>query len=431
MIIKTQNTPLSGLIKIPGDKSISHRILMLASQIEAVTEIHNLSSSIDVKRTSNILKILGVKITKRADIYRVHGSKLGSNFIAPNKTLYMGNSGTSCRLLMGLLGSHAFTYHIKGDKSLSSRPMRRVMEPLSMMGIDFKSANYLLPCIMQGKENLSSISYHLAIASAQVKSAILLAAINIVGTTKINGNLKSRDHTELMLDYMGADILIGDNQISINGGKELKSIDKYVVAGDPSSAAFLVVACLCIPGSHIIIRDVNINHYRTGIYDVLIQMGADIKFCNYRVVQNEKIADIEVRYSKLVGVEISSSVAPSLIDEYPILSVACAHADGVTRILGVGELKYKESNRLEAICSGLTKCGVKVEYGDDWYVIHGTNQNITGDATIRTMGDHRIAMAFTILGMISSNPIVIDEVESIKTSFPEFFDKLKEIGYSV
>jgi 3-phosphoshikimate 1-carboxyvinyltransferase len=357
---------LKGNITVPGDKSISHRALIFAAQAIGQTSISGLLESDDVINTKKSLQKLGTKVEKKGNEYIVNGLGV-AGFAEPDDVLDQGNSGTGVRLLMGLLASYPFKTTFTGDSSLRKRPMKRVTDPLEKMGAKIECREGgLLPATVQGYDIMMPISYELPVPSAQVKSAILLAAMNIEGTTTVIEKEKTRDHTELMMKYFGLDISTkeegGKNVIKFNGKKQYKAKD-ILVPADPSSAAFPIVAALITPGSEVTINNVLINPLRTGLFDTLKEMGADIEYKNARESAGEKIADIKAKYSKLKGVTVPAERAPSMIDEYPILSIAAAVAEGETKMLGLEELKVKESNRLEAIYNGIRACGVEANDG--------------------------------------------------------------------
>ncbi len=423
---------LKGTITVPGDKSISHRALIFASQAIGRTRISGLLESDDVINTKNTIEKLGVNIKKENDTYVVDGVGIGG-LSEPNDILDQGNSGTGVRLLMGLVSSYPFKCTFTGDESLRGRPMKRVTAPLALTGAKFTARDgVLLPLTTEGHDIMIPISYELPVASAQVKSAILLAALNIEGTTTIIEKEKTRDHTELMMKYFGLDINVkeesGKNIIKFNGKKQFNAKDISVPA-DPSSAAFAIVAALIVPGSDITIKNVMINPLRTGLFQTLKEMGGSLEYLNIREAAGEKIADIKVKYSKLKGITVPAERAPSMIDEYPILSVAAATAEGETIMLGLEELKVKESNRLDAILKGLELCGVTAGSGTDSITVKGSG--IKGGCEVPTHGDHRIAMSFLVAGLVAENPVSIDKPEMIKTSFPEFAALMNNIGTKI
>lgn len=423
---------LSGKITVPGDKSISHRALIFGAMAIGKTKISGLLESEDVLHTKKTLQKLGVNIVKNGTEYLVDGVSIGG-LAEPDDILDQGNSGTGVRLLMGLVCSYPFRCTFTGDESLRKRPMKRVTIPLEKMGAKFECREGgLLPLTTQGYDIMMPIEYELPVASAQVKSAILLAALNVAGTTTIIEKEKTRDHTELLMKFYGLHIsteeVDGKNVIKFNGKKQFNAKD-IAVPADPSSAAFAIVAALITKNSDITIKNVMINPLRTGLFTTLKEMGSDIEYVNIRNEAGEVIADIRVKYSKLSGVTVPAERAPSMIDEYPILSIAAAVAEGETTMLGLEELKVKESNRLEAIYNGLIACGVNAEMGDNSLKVR--NSKIIGGNEIKTHGDHRIAMSFLVAGLVSEKPISVDEPHMINTSFPDFVGLMNGLGAEI
>ncbi len=433
----TTSTPtasLHGDVSVAGDKSISHRALMLASQALGTTTIRGLLEGDDVLNTAAALRSMGVKIVKNGDRWQVDGVGIGG-LREPQGVMDMGNSGTSTRLLMGLVAPYPFTSFFTGDDSLRSRPMARVIVPLEKTGAEILThSGGKLPLSIKGTATPSPITYTLPVASAQVKSAILLAALNTPGTTTVVEPHATRDHTENMLEYF--DIPITRRQtadgtaITISGKPEQQPRNREItVPGDPSSAAFLVVAALITPGSEIMVRNICMNPLRTGLFNTLKEMGANLTYENERSLGGEKLADIRVRHSTLRAVTVPAERAPSMIDEYPILSVAAAFAEGEIVMHGLAELRVKESDRLNAIIESLTACGVSARAeGDTLYVIGGKPK---GGATITTRFDHRIAMSFLVMGLASAEPITVDDADAIKTSFPNFIALMNQLGASI
>lgn len=424
---------LTGTFTIPGDKSISHRALILSSQIIGGTDIKSLLEGDDVINTAKALRLLGVKITHKAkNHWHVQGVGVGG-LAESQDMLDMGNSGTGARLMMGLVSTYNFVTFFTGDKSLRSRPMKRVITPLSQMGAKFEARDGgKLPLALHGTSQTLPIEYRLPVASAQIKSAILLAALNTAGTTTVIEPEATRDHTERMLRHFGWKVKTqklpeGGVSISVSGHQELpRGEHSITVPGDPSSAAFPVVAALIVPGSNITIKNITINPLRTGLYDTLIEMGADITFSNKHISAGEEVADIQVKYSKLKGVTVPGTRAPSMIDEYPVLAVAASYAEGKTIMHGLGELKVKESDRLQAIYEGLAACGIKTSIDGETLSVEGATPQ--GGCTIKTNFDHRIAMSFLVMGMASKLPVHIDDGSSINTSFPGFAELMNSIG---
>ncbi|MGB4057341.1 MAG: 3-phosphoshikimate 1-carboxyvinyltransferase [Alphaproteobacteria bacterium] len=436
-LISKKSGPLSGTTKIPGDKSISHRALMLGAITVGETMISGLLEGEDVLHTAEAMRKLGAKIEPGIDgLWRVFGVGIGG-LRQPASTLDMGNSGTSTRLLMGLVGGHNISATFTGDASLSKRPMKRVITPLEMMGVKFEaSEGGRLPLTVHGPENALSIEYRLPVASAQVKSAILLAGLNAAGTTTVIEETPTRDHTENMLRHFGLDVKTeklsdGALAISVNGFQEMQpcAVD---VPGDPSSAAFPTVAALLHEGSEITLARICVGERRNGLYLTLREMGADIKFEYQRLEAGEQVADITIKSTgKLKGVTVPESRVPSMIDEFPILAMAAACADGTTKMTGLAELRVKESDRLLLVAEGLKACGVELEMGEDWLTIHGNGKPPKGGAKIKTELDHRIAMSFLVLGSVTSESIEIDDAAPIKTSFPNFVQLMNELGTDI
>jgi len=418
--------PLRGSIQVPGDKSISHRALMFASLAIGKSTISGLLEGEDVMATGRALKAMGAKIEVVDGEWRVHGVGVGG-LVQPGSAIEMGNSGTSTRLLMGLVASHGITAAFTGDPSLSSRPMGRVIEPLSLMGAEFMaSPGGTLPLMERGLCPAVPITYHLPVASAQVKSAVLLAGLNTPGITSVIEPVPTRDHTERMLTGFGADLWVeeeaGVRVVRIRGEAELRP-QHIEVPGDPSSAAFFIVAGLVIPGSEIQIENVGLNPTRAGLITVLRQMGGDIEEVNAREVGGEPVADLIVKHSALKGIEVDPALAPSMIDEFPALFVAASLAQGRTVTTGLEELRVKESDRLSVMAAALTGAGARVDETADGLVIEGTGGDpLRGSANSRTKThlDHRIAMSMAIAGMASRDGVEVDDTRPIATSFPDF-----------
>ncbi len=412
--------PLVGHVAIPGDKSISHRALMLSALAIGESVIDGLLEGEDVLATAAALRAMGTQIEKRDRFWHIHGVGVGG-MLQPSTALDMGNSGTSTRLLMGLVASHPITATFIGDASLGKRPMGRVIDPLSMMGAEFTSSSGgRLPLMVRGLCPAVPIEYRLPVASAQVKSAILLAALNTPGITRAIEPVLTRDHSERMLAGFGADISREGDVISIRGEAELRP-QSIVVPGDPSSAAFPAVAALLVPGSAITINNVGINPTRSGVYDVLRAMGGDIMFSNDRIVGGEPVADIVVRHSSLRGIDTSPAIVPSMVDEFPILFIAAALAEGRSVFRGLEELRVKESDRIAVMANGLRAIGVAVEELQDGLMIEGRGgEAFAGGATICTNLDHRVAMSFAIAGLVSKQSVIIDDIGPVATSFPGF-----------
>jgi len=426
--------PLRGEIRAPGDKSISHRALMLGGLAVGETTIHGLLEGEDVLRTAAAMRAMGAEVSRDdAGTWRVHGRGIGG-LAEPSDVLDMGNAGTGTRLLMGVVATHPFVSFFSGDASLRSRPMARVTKPLEQMGARFVGREGgKLPTVVIGTARPVPITYRLPVASAQVKSAIILAGLNTPGRTTVVEPEPTRDHTELMLRHFGVDVTVepgpdGD-RVSVAGQPEITG--RVVrVPGDPSSAAFPIVAALLVPGSEVKIRDIGLNPRRTGIIDTLLEMGADIRVEGRRVEAGEPVGDLVVRASALRGIEVPAARAPSMIDEYLVLSVAASCASGRTVMRGLSELRVKESDRLAAIARGLAACGVRAEVDGDDLAVHGCGGPPPGGATIATKLDHRIAMSFLVMGMAARAPVAIDDASPIETSFPGFRGLMAGLGAS-
>ena len=416
--------PLTGRIRVPGDKSISHRSLMFGALAVGRTRISGLLEGEDVLSTADALRAMGVHIERDGDEWMVHGVGVGG-LLQPDRALDMGNSGTSTRLLMGVIASHGITATFTGDASLSKRPMNRVIDPLSTMGASFTpSPGGTLPLAMEGVQPAVPITYRLPVASAQVKSAVLLAGLNTPGTTTVVEPVPTRDHTERMLRGFSAELTVeeadGERAIRIHGPAELRPCD-IAVPGDPSSAAFFAVAASVVPGSDLVIENVGLNPTRDGIFRALELMGADIEKLDEREVGGEPVADLHVKHSRLRGIEVDPAIAPSMIDEFPVLFVAAAMAEGTTTTSGLEELRVKESDRLAAMATALREVGVTLEETDDGLIIEGSHgEPLPGGGTIATHLDHRIAMSMAIAGLVSREGVEIDSTEPIATSFPNF-----------
>ena len=435
-IISGKSSSLKGQIYVPSDKSISHRALILGSLAVGKTIISDLLESEDVFKTANGLKALGVDIYKKGDKWFVHGVGLGG-FCEPDNVIDCGNSGTSVRLLMGLVSTSPIKATFTGDESLRNRPMDRVVEPLSEFGAYF-STNYdcKLPIHVIGSNEPIPINHILKIPSAQVKSAILLAGLNVKGTTSITENEATRDHTEKMLESFGANIKVKrkglSKIISVSGFSKITT-SAIKVPGDISSAAFPIASACMIPNSEIVIKNVGLNPLRDGFIDTLIEMGANIKIENKNLENGELVADIHVTYSpNLKGIEVPKERSPRMIDEYPILSILAATAKGPTIMDGIKELRYKESDRISAVSDGLKRSGVNVSEKQDKLTIFGKgNQKIKGGSIIDASNDHRIAMSFAILGSITEKSVEIRGASSIRTSFPNFIDLMNSLGLDI
>jgi 3-phosphoshikimate 1-carboxyvinyltransferase len=427
--------PLSGTVRVPGDKSISHRALMLSALAVGESRIEGLLEGEDVLATAAALRAMGADIDRSDDgVWRVNGVGVGG-LLQPQAALEMGNSGTSTRLLMGLVASHAITATFTGDASLRSRPMNRVLDPLRTMGAVFvTSEGGRLPATLQGGGALSGVVYRQQAPSAQVKSAVLLAGLNAVGDTTVIEPEPTRDHTERMLRAFGAEVVVEDRDdgrhILLRQGQNLTGANVNV-PGDPSSAAFPLVAALITPGSQVTVRNVLLNPLRIGLFDTLVEMGADLTIANARDSGGEPVGDVTARFSSLKGVDVPAERAPSMIDEYPILAVAAAFAEGDTIMRGIGEMRIKESDRIALMAAGLEACGVDVEEEPEGLIVHGTGDVPRGGAEVMTKGDHRIAMSHLVLGLAAKEPVTVDEPGMIATSFPRFVELMNGLGAQV
>jgi 3-phosphoshikimate 1-carboxyvinyltransferase len=423
---------LTGRVTVPGDKSISHRALMLGGLAIGETIITGLLEGEDVLATAAALQAMGANLARdESGVWRVHGVGVGG-LGEPASPLDLGNAGTATRLLMGILATHPFTSFMTGDASLRARPMGRVITPLSQMGARFVArSGHRLPLAVIGTENPLPISYTLPVASAQVKSAILLAGLNTPGTTSVIEPQPTRDHTERMVSHFGSAMNVEDckagRRISVTGPVELKAAP-IAVPGDPSSAAFPLVASCLVEGSDVTIVGVGVNPLRAGLLQTLLEMGASIERLNPRIEGGEPVADLRIRSARLTGIIVPPERAPSMIDEYLVLAVAAACADGPTVMRGLAELRVKESDRLTAIAENLTACGAKVTLDGDDLTVHGTGRPPRGGATIATQLDHRIAMAFLVLGAVTDEPVAIDDGRPIATSFPGFTTLMNGLG---
>lgn len=426
---------LRGTVTVPGDKSISHRALMLASQALGTTTVHGLLEGEDVLSTATALRQCGVNIERcpTQGTWTVKGVGIGG-LQEPVDILDMGNAGTAARLMMGLLAPYPYHIQFTGDESLRKRPMQRVIGPLEQMGVAFWAREGgRLPLAMQGTSNPAPISYTLPVASAQVKSALLLAGLNTPGTTTVIEKEPTRDHSERMLRFFGVQVDTEQKKdgmhITVHGQPQQHPLDRaFHVPADPSSAAFPVVAALLVPGSEVTVTNVCLNPSRTGLFDTLKEMGGDLTIVNPREVGGEPVGDIRVRHSALREVDVPAHRAPSMIDEYPILAIAAACARGKSVMRGVGELRVKESNRLAAIIAGLKACGVEALEEGDNLIVYGRGKPPMGGGTVTTHYDHRIAMSFLVLGFVSEQPVTVDDVRAIATSFPGFMPLMRGLG---
>lgn len=424
--------PLTGTITVPGDKSISHRALIFGGLAAGKTRINGLLEGEDVLRTAAAMRRLGATVARdEAGQWQVTGNGVGA-LAEPDRVLDMGNSGTAARLLMGLVASCPFITFFSGDASLHKRPMSRVARPLEEMGALITSrSGGRFPLAITGRR-LMPIDYELPVASAQVKSALLLAALDTPGITRITEPRLTRDHTENMLRHFGAEVAVtprkeGGRVIELAGQQELTPTD-IIVPGDPSSAAFVAVAAAILPGSDVTITNVGLNPLRDGLFESLKEMGADIEVMNIREEAGERAGDIRVRGSTLKGIEVPSERAPSMIDEYPVLFVAAAFAAGKTVMRGLRELRVKESDRLSTMAIGLDACGVRLEELEDGLIIEGDGTAPNGGAAVATHLDHRIAMSFLVMGMAAKNPVTVDDGRVMETSFPGFAALMRQLG---
>jgi 3-phosphoshikimate 1-carboxyvinyltransferase len=421
--------PLRGRVRVPGDKSISHRALMLGALATGRTRIRGLLEAEDVVNTAKAVTALGAPTAKIGDVWEVLG-RGPSGLAQPSAAIDFGNSGTGARLMMGVIAGHDISVEMTGDASLQRRPMGRVLAPLREMGLEVDGSGDMLPLTLRGTSGLIPITYTLPVPSAQVKSAVLLAGLMAAGETSVIEREATRDHTERMLRYFGADVRTvaagGATRITVLGDAELQGRD-VTVPGDPSSAAFLAAAALIVPGSEITIEGVLVNPTRIGFYETLREMGGDVAFKNAREEGGEPVADLVVQFSELRGVRVSAARAPSMIDEYPVLAAVAAFARGDTVMEGLAELKVKESDRLAATAAGLAANGVKAAVDGDTLTVHGTGI-VKGGSTVATHLDHRIAMTFLTLGLAAREAVAVDDTTMIATSFPEFRGLMEGFG---
>ena len=431
-IISIKSNKLSGEIFVPGDKSISHRALILGACAVGKTTIENLLESEDVLATLSALSELGVYIKKNKNLWEVHGNGLGS-LISPDKVLNLGNSGTGVRLLMGLVSGCDITVSFIGDESLNTRPMKRILIPLKQSGAEILSNDNKLPITIKGNKIPIPIKYSSSLSSAQVKSCVLLNGLTSTGNISYSEKIKSRDHTEKMLNFMGAEINSkslsdGTNKIELRGLPYLKG--KHLnIPNDPSSAAFPSAVALIIPDSEIKIKNVCLNSLRTGFYDTIREMGGDIKFINKKNISSEVVGDIEVKYSKLKGVVVPKKRVPSMIDEFPIFCIVSCFAEGETVMSGIKDLRNKESDRIKEMVQNLNKCGFSVKSTSNSISIIGNKKVNPGkEIVIDSKFDHRIAMSFLCLGLLMENGVKVKNAETINSSFPSFYDIMKSLG---
>ena len=427
---------LRGNIRVPGDKSVSHRALMIGALAVGKTRIHGLLEGEDVLRTAEALRLLGAHVEKRTDgEWCVTGRGVGG-LSEPAGVLDMGNSGTAARLLMGVLATHPFTSFMTGDASLCDRPMRRVTLPLERFGASFVTrSDARLPLGVLGCADPVPINYELPVASAQVKSAILLAGLNTPGRTTVIEPRPTRDHTELMFRHFGIDVSVEENAdggraISVSGYPEIAGRD-VAVPGDISSAAFPLAAAAIIPGSSVTVEGVGLNPLRTGLLDCLAEMGAALSISNKRTEAGEAVGDVTISAKGLHGIDVPPSRVPAMIDEFPILAVVAACANGPTRITGARELRVKESDRIAVMAAGLRACGVRVDEGPDFMTVYGNGEPPEGGVTASVHLDHRIAMSFLVLGCVARDSVGVDDAGPVETSFPGFVELMNGLGASI
>jgi len=428
-LTSSKSQALNGHVNVPGDKSISHRALILGAMATGITHITGLLEAEDVLATGNALQALGAGVDREDGVWRVFGRGVGGLTVPP-EVLDFGNSGTGARLMMGLVAGNDVRAIFTGDESLCRRPMGRVLTPLKRMGLGVEGDGDTLPLTLIGSADLVPMVYELPVPSAQVKSAVLLAGLHAPGETTVIEKTPTRDHTERMLTFFGADIAMsskdGHTSITVKGDAQLSG-RAVTVPGDPSSAAFLAAAALVAENSQITIKGVLANPTRTGFYQTLKEMGATLEFEHMREEGGEPVADIRVSSSALKGIAVPASRAPTMIDEYPVLAAVAAFAQGETRMEGLSELRVKESDRLASTLAGLIACGVDATATDDSLIVHGKG-TAPGGAEVATHMDHRIAMAFLILGLGAEQPVTIDNAPIIATSFPRFAEMMRELG---
>ena len=431
-LVARRSGPLKGSVRVPGDKSISHRALIFGAMTVGETRIEGLLEGEDVLNTAQAMRALGASVERTGEgAWRVHGVGVGG-FREPETVLDFGNSGTGCRLVMGAVAGCPITATFDGDASLRKRPMRRIIEPVELIGAHAVSVTDggRLPITLAGARDPMPVVYRTPVPSAQIKSAVLLAGLAAPGETTVIESEASRDHTERLLAHFGADVRVADEDtgrwIRLRGQPELVPAPVMVPA-DPSSAAFPMVAALIVPGSELVLTEVMTNPLRTGLMLTLREMGADIEVLERRADRGEEMADLRVRASALRGVEVPAERAPSMIDEYPILAVAASFAEGTTVMRGLKELRVKESDRLAAVADGLRATGVDVEVEGDDLIVHGRARPL-GGATVTTHMDHRIAMAFLVMGLASEKPVGVDDASIIATSFPAFSALMRAAG---
>lgn len=429
------STALEGTIRVPGDKSISHRALIFGALAVGETRIEGLLEGEDVLATAEIMRQFGATVTRTGEgAWSVHGVGVGG-LREPEAPLDFGNSGTGARLIMGLVAGHPITATFIGDASLSRRPMGRIIDPLSLMGAHFHAREGgKMPLTLTGARPAMPITYRSPVASAQVKSAVLLAGLNAPGQTCVIEPVPTRDHTERMLRAFGAQVDTREGE----GGLEIRLVGQpeltpcpIIVPGDPSSAAFPVVAALIVPGSEVIVEGITLNPHRAGLYTTLMEMGGNIEVMNQRDEGGEPVADLRVRASHLRGIDVPPARAASMIDEYPVLAIAAAFAEGETRMSGIHELRVKESDRIAATASGLRANGVKAHETEDSMTVEGRSGDVAGGGHVATHMDHRIAMSFLVMGLAAQKPVTIDDGAMIATSFPDFTHLMRGLGANI
>lgn len=423
-VIKPQNKPLSGDIEVGPDKSISHRAVILSALAQGSGRIINCLQAADTISTCNCIQQLGISLQQEKNEIMIHGKGL-KGFNPPETSLDCGNSGTTMRLMAGLLAGQTFTSQLSGDQSLNQRPMKRIIDPLIQMGAGISGQKDNLPPLTIIGGRLRGITYELPVASAQVKSGLLLAGLNAAGATTIIEPVKSRDHTERMLASMGANIKSEAEGIKLIPGPELNPVE-WVVPGDISSAAFFMVAASIIPGSCLRIRNVGLNPTRSGIITVLAAMNARIQVENWHLNGGEPVGDIIISHSQLYGSTVEGDIIPLLVDEIPVLAVAMAAAHGKSVVRNARELRFKETDRITAICSQLSALGVDIEELEDGFIIKGQPDSFTG-GLVDSLGDHRMAMSLAVAGLCSQKETTIRNAEAVNISFPEFWDILQEV----
>lgn len=435
LVATAPTRPLAGRIAVPGDKSISHRALMFGALAVGETRISGLLEGEDVLRTAAAMRALGAEVTRDSDgTWRVAGRGVGG-LTEPADVLDMGNSGTAARLLCGILATHPMFAVMTGDASLRRRPMRRVIDPLSATGARFAAREGgRLPLAIEGVHAALPLDYRVPVPSAQVKSAVLLAGLNARGITRVEEPEATRDHSENMLRHFGATVTVeqegAGRVITLAGQPELRAAD-ITVPGDPSSAAFPLVAALLVPGSEVTVAGVGLNPLRTGLLDCLREMGADIAVTNRRVEGGEPVGDLTARFGPLRAVDVLPGRAPSMIDEYPILAVAAACATGISRLRGLKELRVKESDRLAGTAASLTANGVRVEIEGDDLIVHGVGGPPSGGGLVATRMDHRLAMSALVLGLAAAAAVTVDDAGFIDTSFPGFVALMNGLGAAI